>query len=142
MKHNLRFNYSSIFIIVLLLIAIVLTACGSSAGPKTYTIGVVNLSANMDSTVKGFKEGMAALGYVEGKNVTYVYDGPVSVDKLDTVAQDMVKAKVDLILSLTTPATKAAQRKIAPLRNRLPRMFLDTSRRNFTPNPSPCPPRR
>jgi putative ABC transport system substrate-binding protein len=112
MKHNLRFNYSSIFIVILLIIAIVLTACGS-AGPKTYTIGVINISANMDDTVKGFKEGMAALDYVEGKNVTYVYDGPVSADKLDTVAQDMVKAKVDLILSLTTPATKAAQKATA-----------------------------
>jgi putative ABC transport system substrate-binding protein len=53
---------------------------------------------------------MTELGYVEGENVTYIYDGPVSADKLDAVAQGLVEAKVNLILAVTTSATKAAQR--------------------------------
>jgi putative tryptophan/tyrosine transport system substrate-binding protein len=107
-----KFQLMLTLLILIVLFALLLSGCGGAA-PKTYTIGVINPSKNLDDAVKGFKEGLTELGYVEGKNVTYIYDGPVSVDKLDAVAQDMVKANVDLILSITTPATKAAQKATA-----------------------------
>jgi len=109
MKRKLQLG----FVIVLVITGLLLTGCGGAPKTKTYTIGVVNPSPNQDDTIKGFKEGMTELGYVEGKNVTYIYNGPVSADKLDAAAQDLVKAKVDLILALTTPATKAAQKATA-----------------------------
>jgi putative tryptophan/tyrosine transport system substrate-binding protein len=90
--------------------AILPLASCRGAKSKTYSIGVLNPSVNQANTVKGFKDGMADLGYVEGKNLAYVYEGPVSADKLEAAAQDLVKAKVDLILSITTAATKAAQK--------------------------------
>ena len=101
------------FVILLVIIGLLLTGCGGAPKTKTYIIGVLNPSLNQEDTVKGFKEGMTELGYVEGQNVTYIYDGPVSADKLDAVAQDLVKAKVDLILAITTSATKAAQKATA-----------------------------
>ena len=101
------------FVILLVIIGLLLTGCGGAPKTKTYAIGVLNPSLNQEDTVKGFKEGMTELGYVEGQNVTYIYDGPVSADKLDVAAQDLVKAKVDLILSITTSATKAAQKATA-----------------------------
>jgi putative ABC transport system substrate-binding protein len=94
-------------------LAMLLTACDCAPKTKTYTIGVINLSKNLDASVGAFKEGMAELGYVEGENVTYIYEGAVTPDKLDAVAQGLVEADVDLILSLTTPATLAAQRATA-----------------------------
>ena len=91
-----------------------LMSCGGTTQTKTYTIGVVNLAPSFDAVIiESFKEGLAELGYVEGENVTYIYEGPAGVDKLDAVAQGLVEADVDLILSLTTPATKAAQRATA-----------------------------
>ncbi len=93
-------------------LSLLLSACGS-ATPKTYTIGVVNFAQSLESTLQAFKEGMTTLGYVEGENVTYIYEGAVDADKLDAVAQGLVQAKVDLILSLTTSATKAAQKATA-----------------------------
>jgi putative tryptophan/tyrosine transport system substrate-binding protein len=98
------------FVIVLFITGLLLTGCGGAPKTKTYTIGVINPSLNEDNTIKGFKEGMTELGYVEGKNVTYIYGGPVSEDKLDADTQALVKAKVNLILAITTSATKAAQR--------------------------------
>jgi putative ABC transport system substrate-binding protein len=89
------------------------TACGGATPPQSYTIGVINLSPSLDDIAEAFKEGMSELGYVEGENVTYIYEGPAGVDKLDAVAQGLVEADVDLILSLTTPATQAAQRATA-----------------------------
>jgi putative ABC transport system substrate-binding protein len=98
------------FVILLAITGLLLTGCGGAPKAKTYTIGVVSSSLNQENTVKGFKEGMTELGYAEGRNITYIYDGPVSADKLDAAAQDLVKAKVNLILSITTSATKAAQK--------------------------------
>jgi putative ABC transport system substrate-binding protein len=111
MKRHQHFRYSPILVVISLISGLLLTACGG--GQKSYTIGVINLSPNLDGTVGAFKEGMTELGYIEGENVTYLYEGPVGVDKLDTVAQTLVEADVDLILSLTTPATQAAQRATA-----------------------------
>jgi putative ABC transport system substrate-binding protein len=109
MKHKLRFG----FVISLVITGLLLAGCGGAPETKTYTIGVINPSSNQESTVKGFKDGLADLGYVEGKNVTYIYNGPVGTDKLNTVAQDLVKAKVNLILTITTSATLAAKRATA-----------------------------
>ena len=98
----------------LMIAAVVLSGCGVSAKPKTYTIGVINLTPTLEDTLAGFKQGMTDLGYIEGENVTYIYPGPAgSIDKLDEIAQDLVNAKVDLIFSISTPATQAAQRATA-----------------------------
>ncbi len=109
MKRKLQLG----FVILLILTGLLLASCGGALKTKTYTIGVVNPSPNQEITVTAFKEGMTELGYVEGKNVTYIYDGPINVDKLDAVAQGLVQAKVNLILAITTSATKAAQKATA-----------------------------
>ena len=101
---------------------LLLSGCGGLAKPKTYTIGVINLAPTLEDTFTGFKEGMTELGYIEGENVTYIYPGPAgSIDKLDEFAQSLVNAKVDLIFSITTPATQAAQRATAS--NNIPVVF-------------------
>jgi putative ABC transport system substrate-binding protein len=109
MKRKLQLG----LVILLVITGLLLADCGSAPKTKIYTIGVLNPSVNQEVTVRGFKEGMTELGYAEGKNVTYIYDGAVSADKLDAVAQGLVKAKVDLILAITTSATKAAQKATA-----------------------------
>jgi putative ABC transport system substrate-binding protein len=102
--------------------ALLLGGCGSPAEPKSYTIGVINLTPNLEDTLTGFKQGMTDLGYVEGKNVTYIYSGPAGgIDKLDGIAQDLVNAKVDLIFSISTPATQAAKKATAG--NNIPVVF-------------------
>jgi putative ABC transport system substrate-binding protein len=112
MRHNQQLKDLPILIVVFIIAGLLLTACGG--GQKTYTIGVINLSPNQDVTVKGFQEGMTELGYTEGENITYIYEGATeNIDKLDSVAQSLVAADVDLILSVTTPATQAAQRATA-----------------------------
>jgi putative ABC transport system substrate-binding protein len=122
MKHNQQFKYL-FFLIAILMTALLLTACGGEQN-KAYTIGVINISPLLDDSVEAFKEGMAELGYVEGENTTYIYEGPIGVDKLDAVAQDLVEADVDLILSPTTPASQAAQR--ATTGTDIPVVFIAT----------------
>jgi putative ABC transport system substrate-binding protein len=100
------------------LLVLLLAGCGSDKDQNgesgDYTIGIINLVPIMDDIVDGFKSQMVELGYVEGENLTYVYDGPAgSIDNLDSLAQELVEADVDLILSLSTPATQAVQRATA-----------------------------
>jgi putative ABC transport system substrate-binding protein len=102
---------------------LLLVACLPNPAPQTYTIGVVNLAPALDATLEGFKEGMTELGYVEGENITYIYEGATdSIDKLGPVAQGLVATDVDLILSITTPATQAAQQATAD--NDIPVVFV------------------
>jgi putative ABC transport system substrate-binding protein len=90
--------------------AVLPVACGSTQ-TKTYSIGVINLSPRLEPILISFKTRMDELGYHEGRNVSYIYQGPASsIGELDSIASQLVTAKVDLILALSTPATQAAQR--------------------------------
>jgi putative ABC transport system substrate-binding protein len=109
-----RIKSQWIIFILTAALSLPIIACSRTRLQETYTIGVVNLSPLQEGTWVGFKEGMADLGYIEGENVTYLYEGATdNMDRLDPVAQGLVEADVDLILSITTPATQAAQRATA-----------------------------
>ncbi|NJN54104.1 MAG: ABC transporter substrate-binding protein [Anaerolineae bacterium] len=101
----------TIHLVVVMLLAWVVNACQQ---PPVLHIGVVNLSPRLEPVLNGFKEGLAELGYVEGQNVTYMYAGPAeNIESLDAHVQTLVDAEVDLIVSLSTPATQAAHRLTA-----------------------------
>ena len=107
-----------ILVVLPILAQLLLTACGASqpdpAKTRAFTVGIVSGGTNMDTILAGFKAGMVELGYVEGKTLTYVYDGPAaSPDKLEAMAQSVLAAKADLMISLSTPATKAVQKVTA-----------------------------
>jgi putative tryptophan/tyrosine transport system substrate-binding protein len=96
-------------IMVMLLTVMLVPACGS-ARQKTFRIGVINLTPRLEPVLGGFKQRMADLGYQEGQNISYVYQGSASsIAELDSIAGRLVAARVDLILALSTPATQAAQ---------------------------------
>lgn len=89
------------------------TACATPESPPTtmLTIGVVNLSPQLEPVLEGFKNGMLSLGYTEGDQIEYLYDGPApDLAALDTIAETFVNSDVDLILAISTPATQAAFR--------------------------------
>ena len=113
MTSNKQLNTIRNGALLLIVAALLLTACGG-AKPKTYTIGVACLSPTIDPAFDGFKAGMVEAGYVEGQNVTYVYDGPVStIDDLDAVIENLMAKDLDLIFTLSTPAASKAKAAVA-----------------------------
>ncbi len=66
-----------ILLTLIVAVPLLLTACGSSQA-RTLKIGVVYALIALDPLVEGFKVGMTEQGYVEGKDVTYLYDKPTS----------------------------------------------------------------
>ncbi len=102
-------SFYFLLIISVLLTSIVMQSCRSEK-PKIYTVGVINIVPDLDQTLTGFKEGMKELGYIEGKNIRYLYNGATTdMSRLSAVAQSIVTAGVDLILTMTTPATLAVK---------------------------------
>ncbi len=105
MKHTKSFW----LIMVLVILALSMMACGQSE-PETITVGIINRVPPLDPVVEGFKAKMAEQGYVEGKNISYIYEGAITDPaQLDSYTQKLVDEGVDLIFAVTTQAATAAQ---------------------------------
>ncbi len=113
MKLNKQLKSVPYLLVAILLImsSLFLVACGEKE-PETFSVGIVSTAPLFDQVIEGFKDGLTEAGYIEGENLTYVYDGPLGFepDALDATVKKMVEAEVDLILSFGTPGTTAAQR--------------------------------
>lgn len=94
MKHNYR------IFTILILIILIISACGNDKDEKeeekTYSVGILNVTPFLEPTVNGFKDGMAELGYAEGENITYIYEGPTVL-----TTEELIEADVDLLFSTT-----------------------------------------
>jgi len=85
---------------------------------KVYHIGVLERTsptvnaANLDS----FRQGLRALGYVEGKNIVIEYRSAEGRDeRFAELAAELVRLKVDVILTRGTPAALAAKNATATI---------------------------
>ena len=98
-----------LFVVVLLAVAIMAEA--QQAG-KVYRIGLLSVrSSSSESTrAEAFRQGLRELGYVEGKNI--IIDYPYAegkFERLPDLAAELVRLKVDVILTLGVPPTLAAK---------------------------------
>jgi len=73
---------------------------------ENFLIGIINPNKGTQDINRGFINGMAESGYREGQNTTYITSA--SSFEMDQVIQDMVAREVDLIFTVTTPATRKA----------------------------------
>ena len=99
-------------VVALVLLIAPLVAAAQPAG-RVYRIGVLETrsavlnAANMDA----FRQGMLELGYKEGQNLEVVYRSSDGRDeRFPDLANELIRLKVDLILTRGTPASLAAKR--------------------------------
>ena len=98
--------------VLLIFIGLANTACFPKQN-RELKIGILTLLPAMEPIVTGFKEGMEEQGYMDGVNISYIYDGPANeVDKLNSLAEKLVANNVNIILAVTTPGGQAAQRAV------------------------------
>jgi len=117
-------------VISVMLVLVLLAGCGGNGGqqqtpPPTppangengetgeadqhFTIGVINLMEHMalDAAFRGFVSALADNGFVDGDNITIIYANALGdMPTLSTIADQHVNRNVDMILSITTPATQ------------------------------------
>ena len=87
-------------------------AAEAQTGRRVYRIGMLERTspATNAANVDGFREGLRALGYAEGKNFVIEYRSAEGHDeRFPELAADLVRLKVDLILARGTPAVLAAK---------------------------------
>jgi ABC-type uncharacterized transport system substrate-binding protein len=73
-------------------------------------VGILNYAGAQDTRVSEFRDGLRALGYVEGQNLAITYrwaDG--RLDRLPELAGELIAANIDVIIAIG-PAVWAAKR--------------------------------
>jgi putative tryptophan/tyrosine transport system substrate-binding protein len=83
--------------------------------PRIGFLGAASASA-LTGQLDAFRQGLRELGYVEGKNIVVEYryaDG--KVDRVPELAADLVRLKVDVIVSYQTPSVLALKKASATI---------------------------
>jgi len=99
--------------ILALSLALAPLAVEAQQAGKVYRVGVLASStqSNFEPSVRIFREALYAAGWVEGRNLTLDVRYPGDqYARLQELANELVKLKVDVLASLGTPATLAAKR--------------------------------
>lgn len=112
MKRNRSFKRAlKAVLFSIALIAIV--ACSSWAQSTARRIAVLTPGLNFSPVFDGLQEGLARLGYAEGKNITFIVeDTKGSNSDLVPRAQKLLTAKPDILFAVTTAHALAAKQAI------------------------------
>ena len=106
---------SILFVVVLFAVAVIAKAQQSK---KFFHIGLLSSgsasSANRNTEV--LRQRLRELGYVEGKNIAFEYrSAEGKFDRLPDLAAELVRLKVDVIVTVSTPPTVAAKNATATI---------------------------
>ena len=79
---------------------------------KVWRIGLLWAgSAKQVAIISNFVDGLRALGYVEGRNITFEWRfAEDRYERLPQLAEELARQRVDVIFTTGTPSTRAAQR--------------------------------
>jgi putative ABC transport system substrate-binding protein len=101
--------------VVLLLFSAFLGTAAAQPREKAPRVGSLHVGSHSDPIpqryLDAFRQGLRELGYVEGQNIAIESRWAEGKhDRLPALAADLVRSKVDVILTLSSVATQAAQR--------------------------------
>ena len=99
----------------LLLVTMALGLCvsckgGKKSNSKTIKIGVIQLVEHsaLDANYKGFVDGLAEAGYVDGQNIKIDYQNAQGEQaNCVTIAEKFINDRDDLVFAIATPAAQA-----------------------------------
>jgi putative ABC transport system substrate-binding protein len=101
----------STFLGLLLLIALLAAEAHAQQPAKVYQIGYLIYSspASVAHRTEALRMGLRDLGYVEGKNITFVFRSAEKAERLPEAAADLVRLKVDVIFATSSTEVEAAR---------------------------------
>ena len=78
---------------------------------KVWRVGFLTLTSGPDELVDAFREQLRTLGYIEGRNLSIEYRwGAGKEERLPELAAELVRLKVDVIVTRTSIVAAAAKR--------------------------------
>jgi putative ABC transport system substrate-binding protein len=98
-------------ILVVLALGLLLAPASSPAQQSKHVprVGCLSLSAGPLPRAEAFRQGLRELGYVEGQNIVLEWRWAASHDRLAQLAAELVRLKVDVLVTDGTSATLAAR---------------------------------
>lgn len=94
-------------------LAVPITSFAQQQQAKTPRIGFLHPAVPQNNTspfLEDFREGLRALGYVEGKSLQLeIRWGEGKLERLPALAAELVRLKVDVIVAMTSPSVLAAK---------------------------------
>lgn len=100
-----------ILVSIMMVAACLMSVSAKPKKSKTIKIGVIQLVEHsaLDANYKGFVDGLAEAGYVDGDNIKIDYQNAQGEQaNCVTIAQKFVNGRSDLIFAIATPAAQAA----------------------------------
>lgn len=100
-----------ILVSIMMVAACLMSVSAKPKKAKTIKIGVIQLVEHsaLDANYKGFVDGLAEAGYVDGDNIKIDYQNAQGEQaNCVTIAQKFVNGRSDLIFAIATPAAQAA----------------------------------
>lgn len=93
------------------IICVVCLFTGCKNQPQMFTIGMVNDSSIFNPTLEGFKTCMTELGYIEGKNMRYIYNGIIENNNqsIDAEIEMLLARDIDLLVTAGSLASSRAK---------------------------------
>src|SRR5260370_20127812 len=91
--------------------AVVRPLAAHAQQPKMPTIGALVIgNADPEEFWRVFRQGLRDLGYVEGQNIRFEFrSAEGQINRLPELAAELVRLKVDIIVTWFTPTTQAAK---------------------------------
>ena len=100
---------STLVAAVLLTVGVVAEAQQATKIPRIGYLSATSTSNNA-ARIEAFRQGLRELGYVEGKNIVIEWrHAEEKLDRLPALAVELVRLKVDVIVTAGPPATRAAK---------------------------------
>ena len=98
---------------ILLAVAVIAEAQQPAKVPRIGYLAASSPSTNL-ARIEAFRQGLRELGYVEGKNIVIEWRyAEGKFDRLPELVAELVRLKVDVIVTSGPPATRAAKEATA-----------------------------
>jgi putative ABC transport system substrate-binding protein len=101
-----------VFLALLVLIALLTAEVRAQQPPKGPQIGylISGPPTLWTNRIEAMRTGLRDLGYVEGKNMTFVFQSAETPERLPGVAAELVRRNVDVIFATSSTEVEVARR--------------------------------
>jgi putative tryptophan/tyrosine transport system substrate-binding protein len=100
----------SILVVVVLLAVDVMAYAQQPTKVPRIGFLTLNSSSTFSACDEAFRQGLISVGYIEGKNIVIEWrSAEGKLDRLPALAAELLRLKIDIIVTAGEPATRAAK---------------------------------